>query len=279
MSASDPSHNKRRSVRCSVSPSRRQSTLIIGRKTFPVQLVDESTGGFAVMIDHSPGMRVGDMARLETDWGLFEVRLARITRADSPFENDLHQGDGTGLWLRLGLCRVGDALQVAPKTVSLFSEDKGIFRGKKSSTNKLMLAGGFVLAILMIVATFGIIGIPRSWKPWGYTRPPEIKASEASRNRKITDSIRHTPGVQAILLPDVAGELKLSPEQTEAVRKLLDDLSKALQMIDREASVKKLPKEQLSAIHTQLQEESRKEALKLLNSQQRLKWNQLNGKP
>ena len=279
MSASDPAHNKRKSVRFAVAKPRRQSTLIVGKRAFPVHLTDESLGGFAVLINQSPGLRVGEVAQLQTDYGLFGVRLVRIARAESPLNHESSNTDEPSQWHLLGLCRIGEVFLPPPKTASMFSESASIYRGQTESRNWILTACGLILVFIIIAIPLGISGFHWNSRHRETNGSAETDSPEARSNRKLSNSIRSTPGAKALLLPEVAGELSLTKDQTEGIRRLLDDLSKALQTLDQETSAKNLQPGEVSQVRDQLNEESRKEALKLLDSKQRSKWKELDPEP
>jgi hypothetical protein len=279
MSSSDPYNNKRKSVRCTVTKARQYSTLIVGERKYPVQLIDESLGGYAVLINGFPGMRVGDVARLQTDWGLFEVRLARIARVESPLDNESPKAGEPGSWHRLGLCRMGEALPPPPKTASVFSERSSLYRGPWNSSGGVLLASGLIIVLLITGFSLGILKIHWNTQNWATNSATTSESPTVKFNRKMSESIHRTPGASALLLPDVTKELSLSKDQVKGIRRLLDEMSKAMQIIDHEASSKDLQRWQLSEIRDKLHVEARKEALKLLTEEQLEKWRALDAKP
>jgi hypothetical protein len=274
MSSSDPAHNKRKSARFLVMKSRQQSMLYVDKQAFPVHLVDESLGGFAVLINRNPGLRVGEVARLQTDNGLFDVRMIRLSRADSSGNIESNSSDGPSTWYVMGLCRIGESLQGAPKIASVFSEKASLYR---TPTHTWI----WVVAAIGLIGALSAVGVPilMSQMHWGSYRHKDTGTYEAQMKRKLTDSIRQSPGANALLIPEVASDLNLTKDQTEAVRRLLDDLSKAMQTLDRESSSKNLSRSDISRIRERLQKESRKEALKILDSNQYSKWKEIDPEP
>ena len=64
--------------------ARQPCELNIGDNLIPALLMDESRGGFAVMIDRLEGVKSGKRARLRTDAGWVKVRIIYIKKAAPP---------------------------------------------------------------------------------------------------------------------------------------------------------------------------------------------------
>src|SRR5512140_1928238 len=78
MSTERPSHEQRASFRCIVPEARQYCELKIGADLLPARLVDESAGGFSVVVGRPPGVIVNEIAELHTDSGSFAVHVVRI---------------------------------------------------------------------------------------------------------------------------------------------------------------------------------------------------------
>ena len=91
----------RKSCRNPVPEARQPCELNIGDNLIPALLMDESRGGFAVMIDRLEGVKSGKRAKLRTDAGWVNVRIIYIKKAAPPAYSD-PQSD---CWFRLGLRR------------------------------------------------------------------------------------------------------------------------------------------------------------------------------
>lgn len=70
--------DRRNAFRCNVQSAREEALLVVGRKQVPARLTDESAGGFAVVTEGRLDVQVGDVVRLRTDSGWFEVRVANL---------------------------------------------------------------------------------------------------------------------------------------------------------------------------------------------------------
>jgi hypothetical protein len=81
-------------------PKERQSCeLKVGADLLPALLVDESKGGFAVLIDCREELKCGKKASLHTDMGWFQVRIVYSKKTARP----THVSSKSDCWLRLGL--------------------------------------------------------------------------------------------------------------------------------------------------------------------------------
>jgi Flp pilus assembly protein TadD len=74
----DPHRDVRESPRHVVPPLHRLCELTVQDKVLPASLIEESNGGFAVLIDHLGGLKVGDKVRFRTKAGWFMVRIVYI---------------------------------------------------------------------------------------------------------------------------------------------------------------------------------------------------------
>ena len=81
-------------------PQARQSCeLKVGTKVLSASLVNESKGGFAVLIDRLDGLKIGKKVELHTNTGWFTVRIVYINKVAPP-ENAAPECDS---WFRLGM--------------------------------------------------------------------------------------------------------------------------------------------------------------------------------
>ena len=94
-----PGRDERKSVRNQVPQTRQSCELKIGTDVAPALLVDESRGGFAILIDCREGLKCGKKARLHTDTGWFLVRIVYVKKAAPPSGSD----SKCDTWSRLGL--------------------------------------------------------------------------------------------------------------------------------------------------------------------------------
>jgi hypothetical protein len=106
MSAEQPQNQRRQSYRFAVSDPAQGELVLADRSRWPVRLLDQSAGGFAVLIDSSTPVGRGDVIQLQTDAFCSEVRVV--------YTIEIELADGTGNAsasaprFRLGLMRLGD---------------------------------------------------------------------------------------------------------------------------------------------------------------------------
>ncbi len=91
--------DERKSRRSRVQQGRQSCELKVGADLLPALLVDESRGGFAVLIDRLEGLKSGKRVKLRTDMGWFKVRVIYVKKAARP----AHADSNSDCWFRLGL--------------------------------------------------------------------------------------------------------------------------------------------------------------------------------
>jgi tetratricopeptide (TPR) repeat protein len=73
-------HDGRALSRCPVPPRHRPCELLVDGRVLFASLIDESQGGFGLLLDRLNGLAVGKKARLHTKMGWFSVRVVYINR-------------------------------------------------------------------------------------------------------------------------------------------------------------------------------------------------------
>lgn len=94
-----PRRDDRKSCRNVVPQARQSCELKTASNVLPALLVNESQGGFAVLIDGLDGIKIGKKVELHTDMGWFTVRVIYASKVASP-NNVAPKGDA---WYRLGI--------------------------------------------------------------------------------------------------------------------------------------------------------------------------------
>jgi hypothetical protein len=98
-SISKPGLDDRKSPRCPVPPARQSCELKVGGKVLSALLVNESEGGFAVLIDRADGLKVGKKVELRMGTRSSTVKIVYIRKVARP-QNVAGEGD---CWFHLGM--------------------------------------------------------------------------------------------------------------------------------------------------------------------------------
>jgi hypothetical protein len=162
----------RESFRCPVTDARRHGELTVGSEVLAARLLDESAGGFAVLIDRLAGLEVGKTAELSTDAGRFAVRVMHVTQVDST-EADGEPADQQPPFFRLGLLRAGEAALPRPPTVSLLAENLRFRIGQWQSPGTLMIA------LVLFAATAAAVPLGLIGARWELTPPSARQPSRS----------------------------------------------------------------------------------------------------
>jgi hypothetical protein len=95
--------DQRKSSRQPVKGPQQPCELKVGSHVLPALLVNESHGGFAVMVESADGLKTGRKVQLRTTAGWVSVRIVYLNKVASPKSTD-RQCDS---WFRLGLRKSG----------------------------------------------------------------------------------------------------------------------------------------------------------------------------
>jgi hypothetical protein len=166
MSKQTKSQDQRKTFRCTVAESRQCCELKVGDETLPARLLDESLGGFAVLVDRLAGLEVDRTAELSTDAGWFLVRVVHVAEADPP-EGEEVAAEEPATWFRLGLLRLGDAaLPEEPAVSRLAAGLQFQMRQWYSSRTTLMAVSMLLMAAVVVVPLALAVLVWRSeqWK-------------------------------------------------------------------------------------------------------------------
>ena len=159
MSSTDTNTDLRGSFRCPVAESRQHCVLHVGGELHPGRLLDESAGGFAVLLDKQPNVEVAQTALLQTDSGYFQVRVMYMAEAPTPLGSRLPESDVPTQWFRLGLGRLGDALPEQEPMVSKFAKRFGLRKRDAADAKGWFPWPSFVLTCAAVVVPLCLIGL------------------------------------------------------------------------------------------------------------------------
>ena len=310
----DQHRDQRKSYRCAVDPTRQPCELQVGSRAAPAKLLDESAGGFSVLVHHPPELTLNQTARLRKDGNWFNVRvvhiqaIARKTKHNAEASAEPHVDTETNAedvesWpsLRLGLRRLGDAELPDQTGVSLLVSTLRFRLSQwKSSGMVQMIVYGVLLAVVIVVIPFGMmnfgrhIQIPKTEgqpKPniqttnapssadAGANQSAFVKghASASPSGRAPLDSMLDLPGVAPFTLPEVIERLRLTADQQKRIDQLIEAATEALRKLGEQ--LPGVQRNEISWQREELLDHYRHKALGLLTEQQRAEWKKLTGEP
>lgn len=175
---------RRESYRCAVMSGKDQALLHVGRKRIRSQLLEESAGGFSLMVPNASICKPGDCLLLEASSGRYKVRVVHCT-----------EEGGAG---RIGLQRLAALTGTSDKLEQS--------RGLSSLRGKGLVGTAILLPILL--ALFGYFP--------GQTRSSAAIHSFSSTNGSLGPIHQFWKGVKGLDSlddPAVADDLELTEDQ------------------------------------------------------------------
>jgi len=298
-----PGNDRRRGARFIKADPQINSTLIVGRRQFPARILDESAGGFCILIEADPRVEVDAIVRLRTPMTCYEVRVASVGRGK---ENSPESG-----W-RLGLQCLREL------EITLLPSDRTPWQAMAQHImpGSSMFGAIVFIGIMIVAAPLTAVGVmygldeesleqfthwmrfarPQervknisdiSWRFLPFAGSPREAVGHAAHTAKTSSSdtqglpnaasvrtmLAHTPGAEALLLPEVVAHLALSPSQQQQLRKLVDATNQALAQFDQYTQGDS--RHQRSRKRELLFHEARKQALQVLTAEQHARWEAL----
>ena len=159
MRAKKPNLEQRESFRCRVLDSRQGCELTIGSNLLPGTLLDESAGGFSVLVDRPPGLSAEQTAELRTESGWFAVRVVHVAPVVPSEGNGAAAAEAQDQWFRLGLSRLGETRLADPLRV-WWSAGSLYFRlSRWCSSSGILVVCGVFLAVAVVAAAMALMGV------------------------------------------------------------------------------------------------------------------------
>ena len=264
--------------------SRQAGILKVGDVQFPVRLMDESAGGFAVLTDRPPDVAVGQVVQLATDADWCHVHVTHVVPLEAA-----EQTGPTGGAFRLGLFRLGDVeLPVERSFWRVFDGLRFPLHHKFASTGSIFVLG-MLLALIVVLLPVRMLGgfqlgggqSRNSDSPWSPLpsnaagRPQEnpplaentpTKSEPAARSslRTLRNESHTLSGAAPLVLPDFVQALGLTTSQQKQIHKIVAASHEAVREIEAKSRRDELP-----AIRARVLDEARGQAMKVLNGEQR----------
>lgn len=308
----DHYQNQRKSFRCAVDPIRQQCELQIGSCAVPAKLLDESVGGFSVLVHHPPELTSNPTVRLRKDGNWINVHVVRIqeiaqeikhdgeSNTEAPVATEPQAGDAeSGPCFRLGLRRLGDTELPNQTGFSLLAGTLYFQLSQWKSLGTIqMIVCGALLAVIIVAIPFGMITFGRRIrisKTEGRLKPniqitntPSSADADPNHSAFIQDhvfatpsghtshsSLLHLPGAAPFALPEVIDRLQLTADQQKQIKQLIEAATKALRKLGRQLQGSQ--RQLISRRRAELLDLYYQKALDLLTEQQRAEWNILAG--
>ena len=286
MNVASSQNDKRQSFRFAAADGPRGELVLVDRSRWPISIVDQSAGGFGLLTDGLPPIACGDIVQLRTEFLLCDARIVHM--ADNERAGGGSKEAPTALQYRLGLIRLRD--------ITVNSDEDELNEKRVRWHLPLFDYAQSPLAIFAVV--FGIVviaalvvGVLSSTDSGQHPRanshsdpsvstggsvqqrdsisdakgPSSGSATQSRRNTQMDSDpydLKHLPGALPFVMTRVVRELNLGDVQLEKIRRIIDDTNQAI------------VKSEESRL---LLESARKEAVGVLNEQQRRRWATLSG--
>jgi hypothetical protein len=283
----------RKSYRCRTSETNDLAELRIGQRRIPVQLRDESAGGFGVTAAERPEVERTDVLQLHVDSTVFNVRLVHLHE-----ERVWERGQERKIYC-IGLQRLGEAEEPPTAEPAYRHLASAALRWLFPSGHVMASPSGFVLAVVVVGAPLAFaalfyhfcrtsatsLGAPiraeesavqpaarsageQPAGPGSASRSiPADTALKASSGAADWATIARLPGAAPLLTSSMIRSLGLSEDQQRRIREIVDETTEAFKQVD--AQFQGSSRQEQSRVERILLEAAREKALGLLTPEQR----------
>lgn len=285
----------RRSFRWRVPEEDGRAELRIGGRRIPVQLHDESAGGFSVTAAEFPDVKRSDVFQLHAGSRVFDVSLVHLS------EQGPRNPGREGKTYRIGLQRLGEVVRppdAGPLGQRLLSS---ALRRPSPSAHAPASLSGAVLAVVVVAAPLLFAGLFYYYcrttldaasnesaraadliaRPSGLASvdSPVGRLSAAGRTQTAGGAstasggasewatIARLPGAAALLASPTIRELGITEDQQRRIRQIVDQTTDAFKQID--LHFRDMTRQDQSRLERKLLEAGREKALGLLTPEQR----------
>ena len=306
---------KRRDHRFNIPNSRQDGELRFGKIRLPIQLFDQSAGGFAAISWSPPGVEIGGTGLLRTGDDWYEIRLVYVTPIDHPDADEASTLDEQQQCFRVGLFRLGDTVDPDKKaegwswpTLRNHFEDVMPPHSSMLGFGMLFITAMVVLPIVAILFMRNVKGdfvgdesgleqriaatanFDESDADWEKLAPANQSGAKwifrsednpvslgrlSNFKEELLHIIPRNPGASVFLLPQVVRQLHITGEQQRQLQQIVDATSQLAADMEGQSN------EALSPDQCQnLFNAARGKAMQSLTDEQRSKWqNMLGEKP
>jgi hypothetical protein len=296
-------NDQRKSFRCPVAESRQRCALLLDTGPAPGRLLDESAGGFSVLVACAAEPNVGQTVKIETDSGWFSVRVAHVSEAPQPADTDAATlPESAPRWFRLGLVRLREIPPPQP-LVSVFAESPRVRLQQWCPSGGLLTSTLVLMTLLAVPVVLTAVirhtgqHVPKSKSgddainlrvPGFDVDPPALLGGSKSKQfrqaahdvqRSLEDAIRRLDGTTATIAPEVARQLRLTEAQVAKLGRIGIATEEALRKLGSVSGLKGEQSLAASKRRAALLERAHAEMMDTLTEQQRAEWQRLIGTP
>ncbi|OHB68344.1 MAG: hypothetical protein A2V70_06730 [Planctomycetes bacterium RBG_13_63_9] len=178
--------------------------LEFGCVRLPVQLLDQSAEGFAVLADEPPGVKEGDVAQLHTELGAFEVQAMNSAEVELTEADGSPETGGPAKVYRLGLRRLGDLHPTNGEARKLAARCLRSFLDRLCSSGVSMVWTAFGLVVTVLVVAGTVVALLWSSdnlvlktapRRIGHTSPASPKVSKSTAGSQKISLLERIPKV------------------------------------------------------------------------------------
>jgi hypothetical protein len=292
----DSSQDQRKSYRCVVPAKCQECEVRTGSIIRPAKLLDESSGGFSILVRKPFQVTARQIIQLHTTSGWYNARVVHITdnvRRMPTDENPISEGgDQEDVWIRLGLCRL---CEIGSPEASFFRWPSFGFANlpgrweSSSAMSRMML--GMAVTLVVVAASLGILCVHWGFTPSKMQTAPLSRANQidGARQQSTTKQLDHPAGAgkktkpdklagaSPFVVPEVVERLKLNATQRQRIERIIQTSSRAIARLAE--GLQDLDRQELSKYRTELLAMARRQAIELLTAEQRTEWNKIVGEP
>jgi hypothetical protein len=159
-SANMSMQEQRKSFRCTTAIPRPGCEIMLGTTVLPARLLDESAGGFAVLVNRPPSVEVNQLAQLHTKGGWYNVCIVHVAEVTPRLDVGNAVATEEGPWFRLGIRRLGEAVQPDQPAISRLAATLRFHLARWCPSGMMSALFG-LLAVIVVVAAAAVMD--RSW--------------------------------------------------------------------------------------------------------------------
>jgi hypothetical protein len=300
--AMPPKDNERRKhFRFRTSGRRGQAELEFGQRRIPVQLFDESAGGFSVVVEKCPDFKRGDVLQLHLDSGVFKAGVVYVCEMEPP------EPWRTGPVFRVGLQRLAIVGMTPEEGQSRWSWLAAL--GLRTGSRPRTVAFGVALALAVVVIVVPVVltavlrwsglhganllsessdraaSLPlhpgagsqgsHPARPVGLPNRPGAAGGAWPSAPRAADweSFARLSGASVFLAPQTIQELGLSEAQQHEIRQIVNRTTETLEQID--ARFRGADRQNQARREEKVLEDARKLAIEVLTPEQRQRFEAL----